>query len=99
MPDKNVVKKEILDYLNVLDFEVQANRQLVVYMLSNNMDTDTAAFREYDNAYKVYLFKLREVQKEIVAEYIPEETQARKGCGAAGCKFSCLDRETGVITL
>ncbi len=93
-----VVNKEILNYLSILEFEIQANRMLVAYMLSNNMDTDTEAFRAYESAYKENLFKIREVQKEIITEYIPEAVRIEKGCGSEGCKFKCLNRETGVIT-
>ncbi len=96
---KVIVNKEILDYLNVLNFETQANRILVTYMLSNNMETDTEAFIRYDNAYKENLFKLQEVEKEIVATYIPVETRREKGCAPALCGFRCMDSETGVITL
>lgn len=59
---KILVPDEIVNEIQALDVETSARRDLIAFMITNNMNVDTEQFNKYQMEYNKY-FKLFDIAK------------------------------------
>ena len=64
------IEEAVRDYVEGLDYEYSVRRDLVSFMLSNNMSTDTDAFKKYQTEMAEYNAKFKIAKNEIEKQYI-----------------------------
>lgn len=67
------VEQSLADYLQALDFDCAAHRDLIVFMLEQNKDTSTEAFRKYSNEYQELNCQFAVAKDQITKKIIPPE--------------------------
>lgn len=64
------VEEKVRDYVESLDYEYSTRRDLVSFMLANNMSTDTDAFRKYQDEMAEFNAKFKMAKNEIEKTYV-----------------------------
>lgn len=87
------INKKQCDYLEALQYNLERTKEIVAYMLTNNYDTHTDAFKAWDKDNQEDYIKYQTAKAEIEKEYIYNRPEFR------GKKASWrLDFETAVLT-
>lgn len=64
------VEPSVRDYVEGLDYEYSTRRDLVAFMISNNMDTTTDSFEKYQKEMGEYSVKFKLAKQEIEDQYV-----------------------------
>lgn len=64
------VEPAVRDYVEGLDYEYSTRRDLVAFMISNNMDTTTDSFVKYQKEMGEYNTKFKMAKQEIEDQYV-----------------------------
>lgn len=61
------------NYIEGLDYEQSARRDIISFMLEKNMNVNTDAFKQYQKEQSVFHAEFQMAKQEIEQRYIPEE--------------------------
>lgn len=74
MEKKIIISIEDRDYIQRLDIEMSARQNIISFMLSNGMNTDTEQFKNYQNEYNYYFTEFDKAKTNIIEKkYIANE--------------------------
>lgn len=90
------IQRDLVDYIEGLQYEVDARRDIITFMLSNNMDTSSDAFERYHLEYQEFVIQYREAKKQLEDIFITDELKKEFGCVQLGWN---LDFESGKLTV
>lgn len=90
------VNRSLVDYIEGLQYEVNARRDIITFMLSNNMDTSSDAFGRYHLEYQEFAIQYQEAKKQLEGTFITDELKKELGCVRLGWN---LDFESGKLTV
>lgn len=65
MKDKLIVNLEVIDLLEQLMFKVDSERNIIAFMLSQNYDIESKAFKDYQQKYEKNCIKYNTAKEEI----------------------------------
>lgn len=70
--EKKVIKvdEKIRDYIESIDYELGARKELVAFMLENNMKVNTDAFKKYQHELTEYSIKFKLAKNELEKQYV-----------------------------
>lgn len=69
-----IISIEDRDYIQRLDIEMSARQNIISFMLSNNMNTDTEQFKNYQREYNEYFLQFDKAKNDIIVNnYIIKE--------------------------
>lgn len=70
-------QESLINYIQGLSIEVESRKELISFMLSNNMDTSTSQFtkyeKEYAHFYAEYSIAKQKLEQLIKTEFIQED--------------------------
>ena len=76
MEKKIIISEEDRDFIQRLDIEMSARQNIISFMLSSGMNTDTEQFKNYQNEYNEYFLQFDKAKREIVEKkYIEKEAK------------------------
>lgn len=64
------IDTKIRDYIEGLDYELASRKELVAYMLENNMNVNTDSFKKYSAEMAEYSAKFKLAKKELEKQYV-----------------------------
>ncbi len=64
------VDEQDKNYVESLDYELTSRKDIIAYMLSNNMNTNTDAFRSYQKEAVQFEVQYREAKRIIEEKYV-----------------------------
>lgn len=71
---KIIISAEDRDTIQRLDIEMSSRQNLIAFMLSNGMNTDTEQFKKYQSEYNYFFIEFDKAKREIVEnKYIAKE--------------------------
>lgn len=65
-----IIDNELKNYIESLDYEYQSRKDLIVFMLANNMNINTESFQKYQNEMTEYFIKFNIAKQELEKKYI-----------------------------
>lgn len=89
------VEREMSNYLESLHYETEARKEIVTFMLNNNMDIKSEAFERYHSEYVELSVEYKTAKKELEKSYISDELREDLG----GVVTWNLDFESGILSL
>ena len=87
-----IIEESVRDFIESMDYEYSARRDAITFMLSNNMDINTDAFKQYQKEMIEYNIKFVEAKKQLEEKYVLPIIGEHK------VKWS-LDYETAKLTV
>lgn len=86
------VDEAVRDVVESYDYEYSTRRDAITFMLSNNMDTGTEAFKTYQKEMIDFMAKFTKAKAEVEKKYVLPETN--------GARVNwTLDYETCLLTI
>lgn len=78
--NKKIIKidEKIRDLVESYDYELNARKELIAFMLSNNMEIDTDSFRKYQKEMNEFFVKFVTIKNEISNRYIIPITDGKE---------------------
>jgi len=86
------INAETVNYIEGIHYELSARKDIIAFMLSNDMKTDTEAFQQYQKELSEFYAKFNLAKKELESMYIPPEWKGHEVNWT-------LDYVTGVMTI
>jgi len=86
------VPEEKKTYVESLDYERSSRRDIIAFMLTQNMDIRSDSFKAYQKEYMEFDVMFNKAKDIIEKTYVPEEDRNK------GCSWS-LDYETCNLTI
>ena len=86
------VPAEKRDIVEKYAYERSSRRDIIAFMLTQNMDISSESFKAYQKEYMEFDVMFNKAKEEIEKEFVPEEYRK------AGCSWT-LDYETAVLTI
>lgn len=72
---KIIVNKEIVEKIEVLQYEVESRKDIISQMLANGMNTSGDAFKRYHDEYQEYFIMFNKAKQEMLDIYkVPKNT-------------------------
>ena len=65
-----IIEEALVNYIEGLDYEYQSRRELIVFMLTSNMNIETIAFQKYQKEMTDYYIKFNIAKEELEKKYI-----------------------------
>ena len=77
--EKKTIKidEKIRDLVESYDYEYNSRKELIAFMLSNNMDINTDAFRKYQKEMQEFLVQFNTAKEEISRKYVENLLEGR----------------------
>lgn len=85
------VTQEWVNRIEALQYETNARRELVAYMIGNSYDTESDSYIKYHTEYMDFFKKLEEAKEEFAREYVYPEANGKQ------IPWN-LDFKTGTVT-
>lgn len=70
-----MVDPELSDLIESYDYEYSSRKDIIAYMIGNNMDTATDAFNKYQKEMIEYSVKFNEAKSRLEDEYIYKDLE------------------------
>lgn len=64
------ISKELRNKIENLQYEVEARKDLISYMLSSNFNTDSEQFKKYETEYHNFFVEYNKAKNELVETYL-----------------------------
>ncbi|MEG1562288.1 MAG: hypothetical protein RR365_00925 [Bacteroides sp.] len=87
--------RALVDYIESLSYETGARKDIISFMLSNNMDTSSESFTRYHKEFEEFMVQYEEAKKQLEHMYITDELKKEMG----GMVNWNLDFESGILSL
>ena len=71
------VEESVRDYVESLDYEFSSRRDAVAFMISNNMDITTEAFKSYQREMTEYNAQFTQAKGELEKKYVLPVTNGK----------------------
>lgn len=65
------VSQELCDKIEALQYEVESRKDLIAFILSNDMKTNSIQFEKYNKEYLEFFKKYNLAKQELVNKYFP----------------------------
>lgn len=77
--EKKIIKidESIRDLVEAYDYEYNSRKELIAFMISNNMDINTDAFNKYQKEMQEFLVLFNTAKEEISKKYVNELLDGR----------------------
>ena len=87
-----VVDEKVRNAVEACDYEYATRRDAVTFMLANNMDINTEAFKSYQEEMKKFNVMFSKAKSEIERVYVLPVTEGKPASWS-------LDYETAILTI
>lgn len=65
-----IENQELINYMESLSYEVAARRDVITFMLSNQMDTSSTQFQAYHKEYLEFFAQLETAKGQLEKDYV-----------------------------
>lgn len=65
-----IENEEFVNLIEALHYEVNSRRDLIAYMLNNNMRADTEAYERYNREYREFYVQYNEAKNKLEEMYV-----------------------------
>lgn len=65
-----IENEEFVNLIEALHYEVNSRKDLIAFMLNNNMRTDTEAYEKYNKEYKEFYVQYNEAKNKLEEMYV-----------------------------
>jgi hypothetical protein len=65
-----IENQELINLIEKLHYEVNSRKDLIAYMLNNNMRTDTEAYEKYNREYREFYIQYNEAKNKLEEIYV-----------------------------
>lgn len=66
------ISKEMCDKIEALQYEVDSRKDLIAFIIANDMKTTSSQFEKYNKEYLEYFKKYNQAKQEMVHTYFPD---------------------------
>lgn len=66
------ISKELCDKIEALQYEVESRKDLIAFIISNDMKTSSSQFERYNQEYLEFYKKYNLAKQEMVRTYFPD---------------------------
>lgn len=70
MKQIKIKNQSLIDYMESLSYEVAARRDVITFMLANQMDTNSAQFKAYHKEYLEFFAELETAKGQLEKDYV-----------------------------
>ena len=86
-----VDNQDLINFIEGLHYEVNSRKDLIAFMLNNNMRTDTDAYKKYNKEYMEFYIQYIEAKNQLEKMYVRTAVENPTDWN--------LDFETGKLTI
>lgn len=64
------IVEELKNKIEALQYEVEARKDLITYMVSNGIDCNSSTFQKYEKEYRDYFVAYNKAKQEMIDTYL-----------------------------